>query len=172
MSQSNRSPSIAAVGRGRRFYLISPHSRHTATTAVSLSFRKSRPQTIRHRPLTLSLGVNNPGASGRPGMPPLCPPPLRSDIGKISSSTLGPVKPRLHVAARRADFRCLRSQRARRCIDAALRSVPVRLQGAADREDGRQELYRVAFIAFTAEPLRQHRLAFGAFNCRVAEAQA
>jgi len=58
------------------------------------------------------------------------------------------------------------------CIDAALRSVPVRLQGAADREDGRQELYRVAFIAFTAEPLRQHRLAFGAFNCRVAEAQA
>ena len=58
------------------------------------------------------------------------------------------------------------------CIDAALRSVPVRLQGAAEREDGRQELYRVAFIAFTAEPLRQHRLAFGAFNCRVAEAQA
>ena len=55
------------------------------------------------------------------------------------------------------------------CIDAALRSVPVRLQGAADREDGRQELYRVAFIAFTAEPLRQRRLAFGAFNCRVAE---
>jgi hypothetical protein len=58
------------------------------------------------------------------------------------------------------------------CIDAALRSVPVRLQGAADREDGRQELYRVAFIAFTAEPLRQRRLAFGAFNCRVAEGQA
>jgi len=54
------------------------------------------------------------------------------------------------------------------CIDAALRSVPVRLQGAADREDGRQELYRVAFIAFTTEPLRQRRLAFGAFNCRVA----
>ena len=41
------------------------------------------------------------------------------------------------------------------CIDAALRSAPVRLQGAADREDGRQELYRVALIAFTAEPLRQ-----------------
>ena len=58
------------------------------------------------------------------------------------------------------------------CIDAALRSAPVRLQGAADREDGRQELYRVAFIVFTAEPLRQQRLAFGAFNCRVAEAQA
>src|SRR4029077_5366026 len=38
------------------------------------------------------------------------------------------------------------------CIDAALRSAPVRLQGAADREDGRQELYRVALIAFTAEP--------------------
>jgi hypothetical protein len=58
------------------------------------------------------------------------------------------------------------------CIDAALRSVPVRLQGAADREDGRQELYRVVFIAFTAEPLRQRRLVFGAFNCRVAEGQA
>ena len=40
------------------------------------------------------------------------------------------------------------------------------------REDGRQELYRVAFIAFTAEPLRQRRLAVGAFNCRVAEGQA
>jgi hypothetical protein len=54
------------------------------------------------------------------------------------------------------------------CIDATLRSVPVRLQGVSDRGDGRQELYRAAFIAFTAEPVRQRRFAFGAFNCRVA----
>jgi hypothetical protein len=61
---------------------------------------------------------------------------------------------------------------AKGCIDATLRNVPVRLQGRSDRQDGRQELYRAAFIPFTAEPLRQRRLAFGAFNCRVAEGQA
>ena len=39
--------------------------------------------------------------------------PRAAIFGKTSSSILGPVKPRLHVAARRADFRCPRSQRAR-----------------------------------------------------------
>ena len=58
------------------------------------------------------------------------------------------------------------------CIDAGLRVTPVRMQGAVDREDGRRELYRVAFIAVRAEPKRLQRLAVGAFNCRVAERQA
>jgi hypothetical protein len=58
------------------------------------------------------------------------------------------------------------------CVDATLRGVPVRLQGAVDREDERRELYRVAFIAVRAEPKRVQRLAVGAFNCRVAERQA
>jgi hypothetical protein len=58
------------------------------------------------------------------------------------------------------------------CIASTLSGAPVRLQGAVDREDGRQELYRAAFIALMGEPLRQQRLAFGAFNCRVAEIPA
>jgi hypothetical protein len=55
------------------------------------------------------------------------------------------------------------------CVDATLRGVPVRMQGAVEREDGRRELYRVAFIAVRAEPKRLQRLAVGAFNCPVAE---
>jgi len=53
------------------------------------------------------------------------------------------------------------------CIDATLLGAPVRLQGAVDREDGRQELYRAAFVPLAVTPNRQQRLAFGAFNCRV-----
>jgi len=54
-------------------------------------------------------------------------------------------------------------------IDATLLGAPVRIQGAVDREDGRQELYRAAFIPLAVTPNRQQRLAFGAFNCRVVE---
>ncbi len=56
----------------------------------------------------------------------------------------------------------------RGCIDATLLGAPVRMHGAVDRDDGRQELYRTAFIPFSVELNRQQRLAFGAFNCRVA----
>ena len=55
------------------------------------------------------------------------------------------------------------------CIDATLLGAPVRLHGAIDREAGRRELYRAAFIAFRLEPNRQQRAAFGAFNCRVTD---
>ena len=57
------------------------------------------------------------------------------------------------------------------CIDATSLAVPVRMQGAVDREDGRQELYRTVFIPFRARPNSQLPLAFGAFNCRVTERQ-
>ena len=56
----------------------------------------------------------------------------------------------------------------RGCIDAKLLGAPVRMHGAVDRDDGRQELYRTAFIPFSVKLNRQQRLAFGAFNCRVA----
>lgn len=55
------------------------------------------------------------------------------------------------------------------CISATLRCEPVRMQGAVDCEDGRQELYRAAFIPLGLKPDRLQRLAFGAFNCRLVE---
>ena len=55
------------------------------------------------------------------------------------------------------------------CINATLRCEPVRMQGAVDCEDGRQELYRAAFIPLDLKPDRLQRLAFGAFNCRLVE---
>ena len=55
------------------------------------------------------------------------------------------------------------------CIDATLSGAPVRLHGAIDREAGRREMYRAAFIAFRLEPNRQQRAAFGAFNCRLTD---
>jgi len=45
-------------------------------------------------------------------------------------------------------------------------------QGTADREDGRQEPYRAAFIRLSIDAKRLQRLALGAFNCRVTERQA
>jgi hypothetical protein len=38
---------------------------------------------------------------------------------------------------------------AKGCMDAMLQGGPVRIQGAVDREDGQQELYRAAFIRLT-----------------------
>jgi hypothetical protein len=55
------------------------------------------------------------------------------------------------------------------CFIATLRCEPVRMQGAVDCEDGRQELYRAAFIPLGLKPDRLQRLAFGAFNCRLVE---
>ena len=40
------------------------------------------------------------------------------------------------------------------------------------REDGRQELFRAAFIRLSIDAKRLHRLALGALNCRVTERQA
>ncbi len=57
----------------------------------------------------------------------------------------------------------------RGCVDATLFGVPVRMHGAVDRQDGRRELFRAAFIALKPEPSRRQRLAFGAFTYRVAE---
>jgi hypothetical protein len=57
-------------------------------------------------------------------------------------------------------------------MDATLQGIPIRMQGAVDREDGRKELYRTVFIPLSVKPNDQQRLAIGAFNCRVAETQA
>jgi hypothetical protein len=58
---------------------------------------------------------------------------------------------------------------AKGCVQATLLGAPVRVQGTVDRQDGRQELYRSAFIPLRQQSNRQQRLVFGAFNCRVAE---
>ena len=55
----------------------------------------------------------------------------------------------------------------RGCINATLRGIPVRLHGSADRDDGRQELYRAAFIRLSLDTYRQRHFSLGAFNCRV-----
>jgi hypothetical protein len=61
---------------------------------------------------------------------------------------------------------------AKGCMDAMLQGVPVRIQGAVDREDGQQELYRAAFVRLSIDAKRLQRVALGAFNCRVTEPRA
>ena len=61
---------------------------------------------------------------------------------------------------------------AKGCMNAMLQGAPVRIQGTVDRENGRQELYRAAFIRLSIDAKRLQRLALGAFNCRVTERQA
>jgi hypothetical protein len=61
---------------------------------------------------------------------------------------------------------------AKGCMDAMLQGGPVRIQGAVDREDGQQELYRAAFVRLSIDAKRLQRLALGAFNCRVTERRA
>jgi hypothetical protein len=39
----------------------------------------------------------------------------------------------------------------RGCIASSLSGAPIRMQGTADREDGRRELYRAAFIRVSLE---------------------
>jgi len=57
------------------------------------------------------------------------------------------------------------------CCDATSLGVPVRIEGAVAREDGRRELYRAVFIASGVKPNGPMQLAFGAFNCRVRDRQ-
>jgi hypothetical protein len=55
------------------------------------------------------------------------------------------------------------------CIASTLSSVPVRMHGTVEREDGTRELYRAAFIRLSLDANRQRHFALGAFNRRVAE---
>jgi hypothetical protein len=43
------------------------------------------------------------------------------------------------------------------------------MQGAVEREDGGQELYRAAFIRLSLDANRVQQFVLGAFNCRVVE---
>jgi hypothetical protein len=58
---------------------------------------------------------------------------------------------------------------AKGCIASTLSSVAVRMQGSVERPDGKEELYRAAFIRLSLDASRQRHFAFGAFNCRVAD---
>jgi hypothetical protein len=55
------------------------------------------------------------------------------------------------------------------CIASMLSGAAVRMQGAVEREDGGQELYRAAFIRSSLDPNRRQHFALGAFNCRLAD---
>lgn len=55
----------------------------------------------------------------------------------------------------------------RGCISSSLSGVPIRMQGAVERDDGGQELYRAAFIRLKLDASLRRPLALGAFNCRV-----
>ena len=52
------------------------------------------------------------------------------------------------------------------CITSSLSGGPIRRQGTVERDDGRQELYRAAFIGLKLDASLRHPLALGAFNCR------
>lgn len=57
----------------------------------------------------------------------------------------------------------------RGCGDAHLQGHAVRVEGEIEREDGRRELYRAAFIPVGVKEHSLTHLAFGAFNSRVEE---
>ncbi len=57
----------------------------------------------------------------------------------------------------------------RGCGDAHMQKSPVRIEGEIEREDGRRELYRAAFIPVGVKENSLTHLAFGAFNSRVSE---
>jgi len=59
----------------------------------------------------------------------------------------------------------------RGCIASALSSGAVRMQGTVEREDGREERYRAAFIRLSLDANPQRHFAIGAFNCRVADSR-
>jgi len=52
------------------------------------------------------------------------------------------------------------------CITSSLSGAPIRRQGTVERDDGRQELYRAAFIRLKLDASLRHPIALGAFNCR------
>ena len=55
----------------------------------------------------------------------------------------------------------------RGCIASSLSGLPIRMQGAVERDDGTQELYRAALIRLKPDASRRQPLVLGAFNCRV-----
>ena len=57
------------------------------------------------------------------------------------------------------------------CTDTTSLGVPIPMEGAIEREDGRRELYRAVFITLRVRPHGLTRLAFGTFNCRVEDKQ-
>lgn len=57
----------------------------------------------------------------------------------------------------------------RGCGDAHRQGAPVRIEGEIEREDGRRELYRAAFISVGVKENSLTHMAFGAFNSCLAE---
>ena len=57
----------------------------------------------------------------------------------------------------------------RGCGDAHNNREPIRIEGEVEREDGRRELYRAAFIPVGVKENSLTHLAFGAFNSCIAE---
>ncbi|HJU17903.1 MAG TPA: hypothetical protein VJ770_15710 [Stellaceae bacterium] len=57
----------------------------------------------------------------------------------------------------------------RGCVASSLSRLPVRMLGAVERDDGRPELYRAAFVRPSLDASRRQDLAVGAFNCSVIE---
>lgn len=57
----------------------------------------------------------------------------------------------------------------RGCGDAHMQKNPVRVEGTIERDDGRRELYRAAFIPVGVKENSLTHLAFGAFNSCLAE---
>jgi hypothetical protein len=55
------------------------------------------------------------------------------------------------------------------CIASALSSVPVRMHGTIDRDDGGREPYRAVFIRLSLDGDHRRHFALGAFNCRASE---
>jgi len=55
----------------------------------------------------------------------------------------------------------------RGCGNSHLHAAPVRMEGEVERDDGRRELYRAAFIPIARNENSPTRLAFGAFSSRI-----
>jgi hypothetical protein len=80
-----------------------------------------------------------------------------------------PTKGAPHVPMVRQLPRHLTEVFMRGCGDAHSQREPIRIEGEIDREDGRRELYRAAFIPVGVKENSLTHLAFGAFNSRVVE---
>jgi hypothetical protein len=80
-----------------------------------------------------------------------------------------PVKGTPHVPMVRQLPRHLTEVFMRGCGDAHNQREPVRIEGEIEREDGKLELYRAAFIPVGVKENSLTHLAFGAFNSRVIE---
>ena len=57
----------------------------------------------------------------------------------------------------------------RGCGDAEREGQPIRLEGEVEREDGKIELYRAAFIPVGVRENSMTHIAFGAFNSCVSQ---